>query len=247
MTDAVTNETLDPELPVKVTYRDDMTVILIDSMGTEDRAVQVARVSTQGPDSREAAGNTRLLKTLYREEHGVPFEHIYFTFYLEVPIFVSRQIVKHRISSINEESGRYREFLPNFYLPNDERQLVQVGKTMDYNFVDGRPDQYEAVKFVTQAQSQAFWDNYSTLLEFGIAKEVARMTMPVNTYTSMFFTLNLRSLMNFIRKRKVWEGARVVSHAQKEIEMVTDQMVEIIKERFPNVWDSFVDGGYEAI
>lgn len=245
----MTEQPQDPALTEteKVSYRDDVTVILIDSMGTEDRAVQVAKVSTQGPGSRDATSNTRLLKALYREEHGVPFEHIYFTFYLEVPIFVSRQIVKHRISSINEESGRYREFLPNFYLPNDERKLVQTGKTMDYNFEQGRPDQYEAVKWVTEAQSQAFWDNYSKLLEMGISKEVARMTMPVNTYTSMFFTLNLRSLMNFIRKRKEWEGARVISHAQKEIEMVTDQMVEIIKERFPNVWDSFVEGGYEAI
>lgn len=247
MTEAVQQDTTDTEQPVKVSYRDDMTVILIDSMGTEDRAVQVAKVSTLGPDSRDTAGSTRLLKRLYAEEHGVPFEHIYFTFYLEIPIFVSRQIVKHRISSINEESGRYREFLPSFYLPSDERKLVQTGKTMDYNFVEGRPDQYEAVKFVTQSQSQAFWDNYSALLDYGIAKEVARMTMPVNTYTSMFFTLNLRSLMNFIRKRKVWEDARIVSHAQKEIEMVTDQMVEIIKERFPNVWDSFVESGYEAI
>lgn len=232
---------------VKVSMRSDVTVELIDSMGTEDRIVQVAKVSTLGADSRDAEGNTRLLKYLYRDQHGVPFEHVYFTFYLEIPIFVSRQIVKHRISSINEESGRYREFLPNFYLPDEERKLVQVGKTGDYKFEDGDPMQYEAIKFVMERTSQAFWDNYTTLLEMGIAKEVARMSMPVNTYSSMFFTVNLRSLMNFVTKRKEWEDGQVISHAQKEVEMVTDKMVDIIKDKFPNVWDAFVESGYRQV
>jgi len=215
-------------------------------MGTEDRVVQVAKVSTLGADSRDAAGNTRLLKYLYRDQHGVPFEHVLFTFYLEIPIFVSRQIVKHRLSSINEESGRYREFQPSFYIPRDERKLVQVGKTGDYVFEDGSPDQMEAVRWVLKNSAQSFWDNYEKLLELGIAKEVARMHMPVNTYTSMFLTINLRSLMNFVTKRKEWAEADVVSHAQDEIELVTDRMVDIIKEKFPNVWDAFEENGYKA-
>lgn len=230
----------------EVSIRSDVTVELIDSMGTEDRVVQVAKVSTLGADSRDADGNTRLLKYLYRDQHGVPFEHVLFTFYLEVPIFVSRQIVKHRLSSINEESGRYREFQPSFYVPDEDRLLTQVGKTGDYNFVPGRPDQHEAVKWVLTSNAQSFWDNYEKLLELGVAKEVARMHMPVNTYSSMFLTINLRSLMNFITKRKVWEDADVVSHAQKEVEMVTDKMVEIVREKMPNVWDAFIENGYKA-
>jgi Predicted alternative thymidylate synthase len=75
---------------------------------------------------------------------------------------------------------------------------------------------------------------------------VARMHMPVNTYTSMFLTINLRSLMNFITKRKEWEDADIVSHAQKEVELVTDQIVEIVKEKMPNVWDAFIENGYKA-
>lgn len=228
----------------EVSLRSDVTVELIDSMGTEDRVVQVAKVSTLGPDSRDAEGNTRLLKYLFRDQHGVPFEHVLFTFYLEVPIFISRQIVKHRLSSINEESGRYREFMPNFYSPRDERKLIQVGPTGKYVFEDGTPEQMEAVRWVLKNSSQAFWDNYEKLLEIGIAKEVARMHMPVNTYTSMFFTINLRSLMNFVAKRKEWENASVVSHAQDEISLVTDQMVEIIKEKFPNVWEAFEESKY---
>lgn len=233
--------------PTEITLRNDMTVILIDSMGTEDRVVQVAKVSTLGPDARDSEGNTRLLKYLYRDQHGVPFEHVLFTFYLEIPIFVSRQIVKHRISSINEESGRYRELLPNFYTQSPDRMLVQTGKTGDYNFVPGSPEQHEAVSFVNKAMGQAFWTNYCALREMGVAKEVARMTTPTNMYSSMFFTVNLRSLMNFITKRKEWEEGQVVSHAQHEIAMVTDQMVEIIKEKFPNVWDAFVESGYRQV
>lgn len=230
----------------EVSLRSDVTVELIDSMGTEDRVVQVAKVSTLGPDSRDADGNTRLLKYLFRDQHGVPFEHVLFTFYLEIPIFVSRQIVKHRLSSINEESGRYREFMPSFYVPRDDRKIVQIGKTGDYKFVEGSPDQMAAVKWVLENNAQAFWDNYEKLLELGVAKEVARMHMPVNTYTSMFFTVNMRSLMNFMAKRKEWEGAAVVSHAQDEIELVTDKMVEIIREKFPNVWEAFEESNYVA-
>lgn len=234
-------------MTTKVSMRNDMTVELIDSMGTEDRIVQVARVSTQGPDSRTSEGNTRLLKSLYKDHHSVPFEHVLFTFYLEVPILVSRQIVKHRLSSINEESGRYREFLPNFYTPPEDRLLRQTGRTMDYNFEPGSPDQKVAVAWVLENSAQAFWDNYTKLLEIGVAKEVARMHMPVNTYSSMFITLNLSSLMNFIAKRKEWPDAVVVSHAQHEVEMVVDKMVEIIKEKLPNVWQSFVDSGYQRL
>lgn len=231
----------------KVKFRDDVYVQLIDSMGTEDRVVQVAKVSTLGPDARDAEGNTRLLKLLYKDQHGVPFEHVVFTFYLEMPIFVSREVVKHRISSINEVSGRYTELLPHFYVPNEERKLVQVGRTMDYQFEDGDPMQYEALKFVLKGSGQSYWDNYCTLREMGLAREVSRMHMPVNTYTQMFFTVNMRSLMNFITKRKEWPDGQVVSHALHEVEKITDQMVEIVKEKFPNVWDAYVESGYRQV
>ena len=230
-----------------ITVRQDMHVQLIDHMGTEDRVVQVAKVSTLGPDARDAEGNTRLLKLLYKDQHGVPFEHVVFTFYIEMPIFVSREIVKHRISSINEVSGRYTELLPHFYVPNEERKLVQVGRTMDYKFEPGNPMQHEAVNFVLKSSGQAYWDNYVTLREMGIAREVSRMHMPVNTYSQMFMTINLRSLMNFIVKRKEWEDGQVVSHALHEVEKITDQMVEIIKEQYPNVWDAFVASGYRQV
>lgn len=231
----------------EITYRSDMTVELIDSMGLESRIVEAAKVSVLGPGARDAEANTGLLKRLYNEHHSVPFEHVVFTFYIECPIMVSRQIVKHRISSINEESGRYRKFAPVFYVPGPERKLVQVGKTMEYNFEQGDPQQYEAVKFVYERMASGFWENYKVLLDMGISKEVARGTMPVSTYTSMFMTINLSSLLNFIQKRKEWEDGEVISHAQAEIAMVTEKMVDIIKESHPTVWQSFVDNGYVKV
>lgn len=231
----------------EVSFRDDMYVQLIDHMGTEDRVVQVAKVSTLGPDARDAEGNTRLLKALYADQHGVPFEHVVFTFYIEMPIFVSREIVKHRISSINEVSGRYTDLLPHFYVPNEDRKLVQVGRTMDYEFEPGNPMQHEGLNFVLKSSAQSYWDNYCTLREMGLAREVSRMHMPVNTYSQMFLTINMRSLMNFVTKRKEWKDGLVKSHALAEIEMITDKMVEMIKEKFPNVWDAYVESGYRQV
>lgn len=231
----------------KVIFRDDVTVELRDYMGSEDAIVETARVSTEGANSRGSAANRGLIKYLYREGHSLPFQCVEFRFYFEVPIFVSRQIVKHRISEINEESGRYKKLRPMFYVPNEERKLVQVGKTGDYNFEPGRPDQYQGLKFVLESSAQSAWDNYEALLDAGISKEVARMHLPVNTYTSMYFKANLGSVLNFLSKRKEWENAETVSHAQHEIAMVSDKMSEIVKEKLPTVWECFVESGYRAI
>lgn len=231
-----------------ITFRSDVTVELIDSMGTDSRIVQAARVSTLGEGStRTADDDTGLIKYLYRDLHGVPFEHVEFAFYFEVPVFVSRQIVKHRHSSINEESGRYKVLRPMFYVPGEERMLQQVGKTGDYKFEPGSPDQAAGVNFVLKSTAQASWDNYETLLEMGVAKEVARMHLPLNIYSSMYYKSNLSSILNFLSKRKKWEGAEVVSHAQYEIEMVSDKVADIVKEKVPAVWDAFEKNGYRRV
>ena len=232
----------------EVTFRSDVTVELVDSMGIDSSVVKAARVSTLGEAStRTEDDDTGLIKYLYRDQHGVPFEHVEFAFYFEVPIFVSRQIVKHRHSSINEESGRYKVLRPMFYVPGEERKLQQVGKTGDYNFVEGSPDQSAAVNFVLKNTAQASWDNYEKLLDMGVAKEVARMHLPLNIYSSMYFKANLSSVLNFLSKRKEWEGASVVSHAQYEIEMVADKVADIVREKVPVVWDAFEKNGYRRI
>lgn len=238
-----------------VTFRDDVTVICADSMGGEGSIVRRARVSTAGADSIEipadvlAGNDLGLLKWLYKNGHGTPFEGVEFEFYFEVPVFVSRQIVKHRLSSINEESGRYRELRPVFYLtPENSRKICQVGKTGDYNFVEGTPEQMNLLRNTQKKANFSDWEDYQTLINAGIAKEVARETLPFNIYTSMYFKANLRSVLNFIMLRKDWgPDAAHRSHAQYEIELVANKLVDIVKEKVPNVWESFVASGYKAV
>jgi thymidylate synthase (FAD) len=235
------------EIP-KVILRSDATVELIDSMGTEENIARAARVSTKGAASKGTEANAGLVRMLYREGHGTPFESCVLQMYLEFPVFTSRQVVKHRLSSINEESGRYREMEGVFYVVDEERPLVQVGKPSQYLFELGRPDQRAAVQFVQQSTAEAAWDNYVKLKAYGICNEVARMHLPFQLYSSMYFTANLRSVLNFISLRKDW-GEKAVhrSKAQWEIALVAEQMAKIVEEKFPTVWEMFVETGYKAV
>lgn len=255
MTEATTPVNLDEMELVPVQYRSDVKAVLMDSMGGEGSIVRRARVSTEGEGSIKIptkvleGSDLGLLRWLYRNQHGTPFEGPEFEWYFEVPVFVSRQIVKHRLSSINEESGRYREMKGVFYvIPEEGRKIVQVGKTGDYNFTEGRPDQIEAFRQVQMMTADSAWENYQKLIAYGIAKEAARMILPVSLYSSMYFKCNLRALLNFVSLRKDW-GADAVhaSKAQTEIEWLTDQIAEVLKKRVPNVWDLFVESGYQAV
>lgn len=231
----------------KAYFRSDVTVQLIDSMGTEESIVRAARVSTAGADSRGAAGSTGLVRFLYREGHGSPFEHVYMTFYVESPLFVGRQILRHRTSNFNEESGRYKELEGVFYLPHNNRKVVQQGKTGAYYFVKDSVKLAFARRWIKWG-SKLSWLAYERMLSNGIAKEVSRMVLPVNTYSSMYYTANLRSVLNFLSLRKDWGPDAVhQSKAQDEISMVADQMAKCVEKMFPTVWEMFVASGYQAV
>lgn len=200
-----------------IRFRSDVVVDLVDFFGGDERVAQAARVSTKGEASRGAqSGVQGLIRYLMREGHHVPFEHSVFTFYIEAPIFVTRQLLKHRISSISETSGRYRELEGDFYIPAKDRPLVQVGKTGDYMFESGDEETYFWAEYNIVAASTRAWRMYQDSLVRGIAKEVARMVLPVNLYSSMYLTLNARSLMNVLDLRTSEKG----SHPQYEIELV---------------------------
>lgn len=219
-----------------ITFRSDVRVELIDSMGGDHRAVQAARVSTKGSESFEAlTGSVGLINYLMREHHEVPFEHTVFTFYIEAPIFVTRQILKHRISSISEESGRYKELNPVFYIEPRERPLVQIGKTGNYEFIDGGDELYEYSVMEDKQAAEEDWTRYQRKLARGIAKESARKNLPVNMYSSMYITVNARSLMNILALRTSDTG----SHPQYEIEMVARKMEKLWAEHSPATYASF--------
>ncbi|MGO2188213.1 MAG: FAD-dependent thymidylate synthase [Microbacterium gubbeenense] len=217
----------------QITLRSDMGVQLIDSMGDEQSIVRAARVSTLGAhaEADEAAG---LVRFLMREGHGTPFEAPELQFRFEVPIFISRQIVKHRISSINEESGRYRELEPVFYVPNETRSVVQTGKTGEYRFVPDAAANLLAYDTIAD-NSMTAWAQYEKMLSQGIAKEVARMVLPVNIYSTMYVKTNLRSWLNFVKLRTTRYG----SHAQHEIALVGEQVSDVLIKKFPTVMAQF--------
>jgi len=213
----------------EVEFRSDVTAELVRSSARDADVLFAARVSTKGELSLEdvdadADRSKGLIGFLMRDRHGSPFEHNSMTFYVHAPIFVFREFMRHRIASYNEESGRYRELRPVFYLPGAERDLVQEGRPGHYQFLPGSPDQYKLVTEATRRVCEQAYSAYQEMLEAGIAREVARIVLPLTIYSSMYVTMNARSLMNFLSLRTKRENSAYPSFPQREIEMVAEQM-----------------------
>ena len=234
----------------QITFRTDMTVELVNSMAADSDVAQAARVSTIGKGStvetKGAEADAGLINYLMRDRHGSPFEHNAFTFFIEAPIFVFREFMRHRIASYNEESGRYKQLGPVFYVPGPSRNLVQVGKPGAYEFVEGG----EGLTIKTQTalirNSEDSYEKYLALIDQGVAREVARMALPVNIYSSMYVTMNARSLMNFLSLRTKDETSAYPSFPQREIEMVAEKMEEFFAEKMPLTYESFKKNGRVA-
>ena len=210
-------------------FRSDVTVELVKSSASDSDVLWSARVSTKGEVSladvdTDASRSTGLINYLMRDRHGTPFEHNSMTFFVSAPIFVFREFMRHRIASYNEESGRYRELRPVFYVPGPQRNLVQEGKPGAYTFVPGSAEQHEIVEQQTKSACSAAYASYREMLDAGVAREVARGVLPVATYSSMYVTMNARSLMNFLSLRTKREDSAFPSFPQREIEMVADMM-----------------------
>ena len=172
-----------------------------------------------------------------------PFEHNSMTFYVQAPIFVFRELMRHRIASYNEESGRYRELRPVFYVPGRDRKLVQEGKPGRYVFVDGTPEQHDLVEAETRTACEQAYAAYQRLLDAGVAREVARIVLPLSIYSSMYVTLNARSLMNFLSLRTQREDSRFPSFPQREIEMVAEKMEAEWSRLMPLTYAAFERNG----
>jgi thymidylate synthase (FAD) len=232
----------------EIIFRDDVTVELVKSSASDADVVWAARVSTAGEKSLEsvvsdASRDAGLINYLARERHGSPFEHTSMTFFISAPIFVFREFMRHRIASYNEESGRYRELRPVFYVPSTERKLVQIGKPGSYQFVDGTKEQYEMTVAAIKESCLLAYQNYQKLLAAGVAREVARACLPVSLYSSMYVTMNARSLMNFLSLRTAREGSHFPSYPQREIEMVAEKMEQHFAKLMPITYAAFEKSG----
>ena len=210
-------------------FRSDVTVQLVKHSADDAHVLWSARVSTQGEQSLDQIGadperSKGLINYLMRDRHGSPFEAASMTFFVSAPIFVFREFMRHRTWSFNEESGRYRELGPVFYIPSPDRRLVQEGKPGHYQFVAGSKEQHELVdEVMTDAYRQAY-DAYQKMLAAGVAREVARSVLPVGLFSSAYATCNARSLMHFLGLRTTHPDAATPSYPQREIEMVAEQM-----------------------
>lgn len=235
----------------EVSFRDDMTVELVKSAASDADVIWAARVSTKGEQSLEdidadpeRAGG--LINYLMRDRHGSPFEHANFTFFVRAPIFMWREHFRHRIASYNEESGRYKVLDPVFYVPARERKLVQVGKPGAYIYEDGTDEQYAIVVKQTESACRFAYNAYKAMLDAGVTREVARIVLPLNIYSSAYVTINARSLMNFLSLRTTSPDSRFPSFPQREIEMVGEQYEKHFKALMPHTHAAFVKNGRVA-
>jgi thymidylate synthase (FAD) len=231
-----------------IRFRSDMTVELIKHAASDADVIWAARVSTKGEQSladvdADPERSAGLINYLMRDRHGTPFEHSSMTFYVSAPIFVFREFMRHRTFSYNEESGRYRQLEPVFYLPGTERKLVQTGKPGAYEFSPGTPEQHLLVTEAVQAACGHSYAAYLEMLEAGVAREVARTVLPVGLYSSMYATCNARALMNFLSLRVRHPGAAFPSFPQREIEMVAEQMEAIWAGLMPLTHAAFERNG----
>jgi thymidylate synthase (FAD) len=235
----------------EIEFRSDVTVELVKSSASDSDVVFAARVSTKGEQSLadvegDASGSAGLIRFLMRDRHGSPFEHSVFTFYVHAPIFVWREHMRHRMTSYNEESGRYRVLRPVFYVPGPERRLVQVGKPGAYEFVDGTPEQAKITDESMRRAVELAYAEYVRMLDAGVAREVARMVLPVSIYSSAYVTMNARALMNFLSLRRKDDDSHFPSYPQREIELVAERYEEEFARLMPITHGAFVANGRVA-
>ncbi len=202
-------------------------VRLIDFMGSDVAIVQAARVSL-GEGSKGEEKDRRLIDYLIRNGHETPFEQVVFKFHVKCPLFVARQWFRHRWASYNEISGRYTEMEDEFYLPTKFR--TQKAKDYTYQNLDDVTNRQWREKLEKFYHST--YQLYEELLAAGIAKEQARIVLPLALYTQFYWTVNARSLMNFLK-------LRTDVHAQEEIREYANAIAEVFKNKLPWTYESF--------
>ncbi|MFF3248336.1 FAD-dependent thymidylate synthase [Streptomyces sp. NPDC002870] len=244
-----------PDTPIETgtpSFRSDVTVELVKHTAGDSDVLWAARVSTAGEQSleelhKDPERSKGLINYLMRDRHGSPFEHNSMTFFISAPIFVFREFMRHRVGwSYNEESGRYRELQPVFYVPGQDRKLVQEGRPGKYVFIDGSPEQHKVVSEAMVDSYRRSYETYQEMLAAGIAREVARAVLPVGLFSSMYATCNARSLMHFLGLRTQHDLARTPSFPQREIEMVGEKMEQQWAKLMPLTYAAFNANGRVA-
>jgi thymidylate synthase (FAD) len=214
-------------------------VRLDDSMASDLSVVNGARVSFARHKTEMDESDEGLIRFLMRDRHGTPFEHNAFRFHVRAPLFVAREWFRHRVGSFNEFSMRYAKATDDFYVPEPEDVRSQVGKPGAYSFEPVDPELAERTREELQALYDAAYTTYTRLVEEGVARELARLAMPMGAYTEFYWTVNARSLMNFI-------SLRAAETAQREIRRYADACERFFAEKMPVTHAAFLDSGRVA-
>lgn len=236
--------------------KSNIDVQLIQSMGGDYMVVAAAKVSTNGQDALEfakpdsAETNAGLINYLVKMRHGTPFEHSALTFFVHAPIFVWREWHRHRIGfSYNEESGRYKQLEPTFYIPDRERPMMKVD-----GWKPGRPKftrceddcNFDALVSRLAGSYRIAYEAYEENLACGFDPGLARDCLPVAIYSGCWVTCNPRSLMAFLSLRVHDPDARFVSYPLWEIDLAARACEEILAAGWPITHKAFIENGRVA-
>lgn len=211
-----------------------MDVVLIDVMGTESSIVQAARVS-YGDGTKSTSEDKGLIRYLMRHWHTTPFEMVEFKFRIKCPIFVARQLMRHRTASVNEYSARYSLVKNEFWIPKVFRGQSSTNPQASNGVFENDVLKKEYI----DACEQAFVV-YQKMIDAGVSREISRAVLPQSTYTEFYWKIDLHNLLHFLR-------LRMDSHAQPEIQEIAVLIWNFVKERFPVVAQAFIDYRVDAV
>ena len=214
-------------------------VRLDDAMASDLSVVNGARVSFARHKTEMDESDQGLIRFLMRDRHGTPFEHNAFRFHVRAPLFVAREWFRHRVSSFNEFSMRYATATDDFYVPEPEDVRSQVGKPGAYSFEPVEPELAETAREELRSVYEEAYSTYTRLVELGVARELARVVMPMGAYTEFYWTVNARSLMNFV-------SLRAAESAQREIQRYAEACERFFAEKMPVTHAAFVASGRVA-
>lgn len=207
-------------------------VRLVDYLGGDERIVQAARVS-YGKGTKTLRQDKALIDYLISHEHTSPFEQVILTFHCKMPIFVARQWIRHRTARLNEISGRYSVMVDEFYTPEKEQVLYQSKSNRQGRDMDEVPDHLKdkVLQILVNGQHAAYED-YQELIDDGIARELARINLPLSLYTQWYWQIDLSNLFHFLKLRMDY-------HAQWEIRQYANVMAGITKAVAPLAYEAF--------
>ena len=209
-------------------------VRLVDYMGSDDAIVQAARVS-YGTGTKKVSEDRGLIRYLMRHRHTTPFEMVEFKFHVKLPIFVARQWIRHRSANVNEYSGRYSIMKEEFYIPQPEDIRIQseVNK-QGRSAEEASPELKEQFISHLKETDKELYAKYQEFIEAGLARELARINLPLSLYTEWYWKIDLHNLFHFL-------SLRMDDHAQKEIKVYADVMATMVEAVCPMAYEAFMD------